>query len=156
MCEEAHLRKGNEMYPHPHLSTKQPAPPRQPTARCLMIEDSTFDQEKIKRVMARSSVSVEIETATTLREARHILDAGGVDMILLDNNLPDGLGADFAIELSQDATTSTIPIVMVSDWPSPFMWDKANMAGVLHVVNKTDFGARYVNAAIRVVGRNLA
>ena len=140
----------------PHLPAKRPAPARRPVTHCLMVEDSTFDQEKIKRVMARSSLAVEIEIAPTLQEARNVLALGGIDMILLDNNLPDGLGADFAIELSRDAATANIPIVMVSDWPSPFMWDKANMAGVLHVVNKTDFGARYVNAAIRVVGRNLA
>lgn len=140
----------------PHLPAKRPAPARRPVTHCLMVEDSTFDQEKIKRVMARSSLAVEIEIAPTLEEARNVLALGGIDMILLDNNLPDGLGADFAIELSRDAATANIPIVMVSDWPSPFMWDKANMAGVLHVVNKTDFGARYVNAAIRVVGRNLA
>jgi CheY-like chemotaxis protein len=143
------------MLHHSPLPASQSAAVNQPATRCLMVEDNSFDQKKIKRVLARSSLAVEMETATTLAEARQILARGGVDMILLDNNLPDGLGADFALELARDEQTAAIPIVMVSDWPSPFMWDKANMAGVLHVVNKTDFGARYVNAALRVVGRNM-
>lgn len=143
------------MLQHSTRPTSQPAVAKAPVTHCLMIEDNSFDQEKIKRVLARSSLAVEMETVTTLAQARQILARGGVDMILLDNNLPDGLGADFALELARNEETSAIPIVMVSDWPSPFMWDKAHMAGVLHVVNKTDFGARYVNSAIRVVGRNM-
>ena len=75
-------------------------------------------------------------------------------MILLDNNLPDGLGANFAVELSHDPAFSKIPVIMVSDWPSPFMWAKATAAGVLHVVNKSDFGARYVHAAVQVANQN--
>lgn len=123
---------------------------------CLIIEDSAFDQEMMKRVMARSKLSLKVETASTLQQARKVLARGEIHMILLDNNLPDGLGANFAVEISQNPAFAKIAVVMVSDWPSPFMWDKATAAGVLHVVNKSDFGARYVYAAMQAANQNRA
>jgi len=71
-------------------------------------------------------------------------------LILLDNNLPDGVGAEFALELAGNPQHASIPVIMVSDWPTPFMWEKAASAGVLYVVNKAEFGVRYVEQALRI------
>ena len=117
---------------------------------CLIIEDSEFDSIRMERVVNKSLGSIPIEVATTLDEARTRLRGGQMDLILLDNNLPDGLGANFALELAQDSTFAQIPVIMVSDWPSPFMWDKAASAGVLHVVNKMEFDGHHVHAALDV------
>ena len=111
---------------------------------CLIIEDSKFDQLKMKRMISRSLSGMQVYVAATLREARQTLAKYPVSMILLDNRLPDGLGADFAVELSTLGGFSHVTVVMVSDWPSPFMWEKAATAGVLHVVNKSEFGQHYL------------
>lgn len=116
---------------------------------CLIIEDSQFDQEMIARTIKRSHIDMKVEIATTLGSARRALKRHAYSLILLDNNLPDGLGANFAIELASDDALSRIPIILVSDWPSPFMWEKAASAGVLYVVNKTEFGSRYIHAALK-------
>lgn len=120
---------------------------------CLIIEDSEFDQQMMTRVIARSQEKMQIEVASTLRSAREALTRGNIGLILLDNHLPDGLGANFAQELASNAYLSSIPVIMVSDWPTPFMWEKAASAGVLYVVNKSEFGARYVEQAMRRRGR---
>ena len=83
-----------------------------------------------------------------VRLAREAVEGSTPDVILLDNNLPDGQGANFALELSEDPRFAHIPVVMVSDWPTPFMYHKAEMAGVRHVVSKADFGARYIHSAL--------
>lgn len=116
---------------------------------CLIIEDSRFDQQRMTRMINKFAEDMQVYVATTLREARRTLAENRVSMILLDNNLPDGLGADFAIELADLKVFSHIPVVMVSDWPSPFMWEKAATAGVLHVVNKAEFGKHYLMDALR-------
>lgn len=116
---------------------------------CLIIEDSQFDQEMMTRVIGRSQEKMNVQVAATLNSARKALDAGEVNLILLDNNLPDGIGANFALELAANPKTATIPVIMVSDWPTPFMWEKAASAGVLYVVNKSEFGVRYVEQALR-------
>lgn len=118
------------------------------TRTCLIVEDSAFDQERIKRILDKSFKEVFVAVAATIEEAREHMARYQTSFILLDNHLPDGTGANFAVELSENPDFAKIPIVMVSDWPTPFMFDKAQSAGVIHVVNKSDFGARYIHAAL--------
>jgi len=119
------------------------------THTCLIVEDSEFDSLRMTRVLNRSLGPVDVKVAATLEHAREMLQTNQIGLILLDNNLPDGLGANFALELAQNSRLAQIPVIMVSDWPSPFMWEKAASAGVLFVVNKTEFNGRYVHAALK-------
>jgi len=136
---------------HQQIQTHQQPKPSTPT--CLIIEDSEYDQRMMKRVLDRSQINMRIQVASTLHSARKALEYQDVSLILLDNNLPDGFGANFAMELAKDERLANIPVIMVSDWPSPFMWEKAANAGVLHVVNKSEFGARYVHSALKTSKR---
>ncbi|MGJ8616990.1 MAG: response regulator [Sulfitobacter sp.] len=120
----------------------------QPT--CLIVEDSEFGREKLTRVINKNVREMKVEFADTLHSARVALSRSKVSLILLDNNLPDGLGANFALELSRDAHLADIPIILISDWPSPFMWEKAAAAGVTYVLNKGEFDARYIHAALKL------
>ncbi|MDC0135546.1 response regulator [Sulfitobacter sp.] len=88
---------------------------------CLIVEDSQFDQQMMTRVVGRSRGKMQVEVAATLQSARKSLASGKISLILLDNNMPDGLGAEFALELASDPQLSSIPVIMVSDWPTPFM-----------------------------------
>jgi response regulator of citrate/malate metabolism len=117
-------------------------------ATCLIIEDSQFDQQMMARVIARSRQPLNVQVVSTLGAAKKALANGEVSLILLDNNLPDGIGADFALELASHPVHARTPVVMVSDWPTPFMWEKAASAGVLYVVNKSEFGVQYVEQAL--------
>ena len=116
---------------------------------CLIVEDREFDRERLRRVLTRSYGGMRVEFAPSIEAARRALSAGDKALILLDNNLPDGLGANFALELACDNRHAQTPVIMLSDWPSPVMWEKAASAGVLYVVNKSEFDARYLTAALR-------
>ena len=107
--------------------------------RCLIVEDSRFDQKLLKRVLDRTNRHFSTRIVSTLTDARDVLTREPVSLILLDNNLPDGKGANFVLELAQSKVFAGIPVIIVSDWPSPFMWQKAQMAGVACVVNKSEF-----------------
>lgn len=120
-----------------------------PGQTCLVIEDSKFDQKRITRAMHLGCKNISLVFSNTLGEARAKIEKMSFAMILLDNNLPDGMGADFAVELSRHPKHRRTPVVMVSDWPSPFMWDKASKAGVHYVVRKDDFHAGYVQSALK-------
>lgn len=119
-----------------------------PSGTCLIIEDSEFDRERLTRIIGKSHHEMHVEVAATLRSARNALSRKPITLILLDNNLPDGLGANFAMELANDPNLARIPVIMVSDWPSPFMWEKAQSAGVAYVVSKTEFDSRYIHAVM--------
>lgn len=106
--------------------------------RCLLIEDSEFDQRLIKRVLTELGIE-HLDMVGTIGAARAYLSRQKVELILLDNGLPDGLGVDFALELKKVSRLSSIPVVIISDWPTPFMFDKALMARVRQVLRKDEF-----------------
>ena len=125
----------------------QMAPSRQGLS-CLVIEDNKFDQKRISRAMSQGYQNINLVFSDTLAEARAQIARTPFSMILLDNNLPDGMGADFAVELSRHPKHRGTPVIMVSDWPSPFMWAKASKAGVHYVVSKDQFHSGYVQSAL--------
>lgn len=116
---------------------------------CLIVEDSRFDQERLKRMMRAAFEDLFIAVTGTIEAAREHMARYQTSFILLDNSLPDGTGANFAVELSHNPAFAKIPIIIVSDWPTPFMFDKAQSAGVIHVVSKSDFDARYVAGIVK-------
>jgi CheY-like chemotaxis protein len=127
--------------------------PGRPSGTCLIVEDSEFDRERMCRVVRKTRAGMQIAEVATLSRARETLQKGGINLILLDNHLPDGLGAEFAQELAQDPRSAGIPIIIVSDWPTPFMWEKAASAGVIYVLSKSEFDSRYMRAALDALPR---
>ena len=105
--------------------------------RCLVIEDSLFDQKIIQRMVHNAQVDAIVEFTTTLGAARRALALNHFDMVLCDNNLPDGNGTEFAQQLAHDPRFFDTAIIIVSGWPSPFMWAKARDAG-LQIIDKND------------------
>lgn len=115
---------------------------------CLLVEDSDFDQQRIARMLAHGSL-VELFLARKLSEARLALRKHKFDLILLDNLLSDGFGVDFATEIRANPAIPFVPIVMISDFASPFMYDKAMAAKVSIVVDKDKFQPRHVMDALQ-------
>ncbi len=127
--------------------TGQTGRPR-PRPICLLVEDSDFDLKRFGRIL-KASVPMELHVATCLNDARKILAQLPVNLIILDNMLPDGLGVDFANLLRKTVRWSKVPIVMVSDHPTPFLYDKANAANIAFVLTKDMFQPRHVRDALR-------
>ncbi|THH36604.1 response regulator [Aliishimia ponticola] len=119
--------------------------------KCLLVEDSDFDRRRISRVLDRGR-RVDLNSVPSLSQARYFLARDRFDVILLDNALPDGLGVDFALELRQDARHAAVPIVMVSDYPTPFIYDKAMAAKINIVVSKDDFQPKHLRDALKQAG----
>jgi CheY-like chemotaxis protein len=119
-----------------------------PSQSFLIVEDSLFDQKRIKRVLKNHFDHVELFYASTLKAAQKILDKNMFSLILLDNNLPDGRGADYVQTLAANSKLAPIPVIIISDWPTPFMWEKAQSAGVKFVLRKDEFHAGHVQYAL--------
>lgn len=115
-------------------------PPGRERGIWLVVEDNHIDREIIGRAIRRAGVDVPVEYAKSLGAARQVLERARVRLILLDNTLPDGHGAEFALELSRHEIYREVPVVLVTDWPSPFMFEKAKRAGVREVIGKSDLG----------------
>jgi CheY-like chemotaxis protein len=72
--------------------------------RILLVEDEELNRTLVKAVLTRAAVDAvrkaSVIDAGTIVEARERLDAGTVDLVLLDMNLPDGNGLVLAKELA--------------------------------------------------------
>lgn len=121
---------------------------------CLVIEDYELDRRLMERVLTRQNRRVNVLYARTLFEARGILRAEQVSLIFLDNALPDGNGSDYLTELSKIRAGRTVPIIIVSDWPTPFMFAKAKAQNVLEVWSKSDFTVDRVQNAVGQLQRS--
>ncbi|WP_323769913.1 response regulator [Antarctobacter sp.] len=81
---------------------------------CLVIDDDTFDRHMIKRCVGRERPDMRLYECSTLSEARNFLEQASADLILIDNRLPDGLGADYAQELRNDSRMADAVICVVT------------------------------------------
>lgn len=115
---------------------------------CLIVDDLEFDRRMMRRVMSKSCPDVPLVVARNLDEARQRLREQDVTFIFLDNALPDGMGVDFVSEMSEDKALSHVPVVIVSDFPTPFMYAKAQAANVCEVWSKREFVGEAVQRVV--------
>ncbi|MBY6089709.1 response regulator [Pseudooceanicola sp. 502str34] len=119
---------------------------------CLIVDDSSLDQQMMHRAMDSADVGVDLLFAGALSEARAVLKAVDVSLMFLDNSMPDGWGADFVCELARDPQLKTVPVIIVSDWPSPFLYAKARAANVREVWSKRDFTPEAIRRVVQAQG----
>ncbi|MBP0483050.1 response regulator [Sagittula salina] len=117
---------------------------------CLIVDDQEFDRSMMRRVFAHEWPDFPLVIARNLEEARARLAEGDIGMVFLDNVLPDGMGIDFVQEMSTSDRMKSVPVVLVSDFPTPFMHAKAKAANVYEVWSKRQFA---VPALSRVMKR---
>jgi CheY-like chemotaxis protein len=89
-----------------------------PQRRILLLEDEAVNRSLVRAVLSRSDApalrSARLLEATTIAEARAVLDSGDVDIALLDVRVPDGSGLDLARELASRNGHRRPGIVIVS------------------------------------------
>ncbi|MHA6264674.1 response regulator [Arenibacterium sp. CAU 1754] len=78
--------------------------------RLLLVEDTSDMAEAIAIRLGRSGIACDV--AATLDEARGFLDVQAYDVIVLDINLPDGLGTDLLRDLRAAGTRT--PVLMLT------------------------------------------
>jgi CheY-like chemotaxis protein len=108
---------------------------------CLLVEDNQIERNQIERIFSRIGKKAVLISVGTLTEAMAVIARGQVRLVLLDNSLPDGNGADFAMKISQNPELRHIPVAILSEWPTPFMYAKAERARVLSVLRKRDLNS---------------
>ncbi len=84
----------------------------------LLVEDSVEHAEIMKEMLAEASVGrragpvFEVEHVDLLADALARLDAGGIDVVLLDLHLPDSAGLDTVVRIR--ARAPSVPIVVLT------------------------------------------
>jgi CheY-like chemotaxis protein len=86
--------------------------------RVLHVEDEPANRALVRTIIARADPAdlgpVALAEAGTLAEARAVLAAEMVDVVLVDVRLPDGSGLDLAAEIRDRLGTSRPQVIVVS------------------------------------------
>ena len=62
--------------------------------KILLLDDDEIDRLAVLRFIQREQLPYDVETATSIVEARKLLKQGQYDLVMLDYNLPDGTGLE--------------------------------------------------------------
>jgi len=100
----------------------------------LVLEDQPAVREAIAEVVEELAVSVHVEQAAGLLEARTLLNAQHWDLLVTDLNLGDGISLDLIAELR--ASHVMLPIILVSGFLSQERFQEAEGLNINHILPK--------------------
>ena len=103
------------------------------TTRVLLVEDHALFRQALSLLLYRHA-HMEVMQAGTLAEARLLL--GGVDVVALDNYLPDGAGTDLIVEVRTNNPGASV--LILNDAPDSTNRQSALAAGADSVVSKVE------------------
>ncbi len=87
-----------------------PAPP--PRGRVLILEDDPLQLQLLTQHL--ESVGFEVVAASTVSQARQRLSQPGIQLAILDVQLPDGCGFELCEQIDNDPAHAGLPIVVLS------------------------------------------
>lgn len=83
---------------------------RRSVPRVLVVDDEPALRELARDLLPRE-MSCRVQTASTLAEARRIVDRGGIDLLVLDVHLPDGNGLSLLEPLRRKSPVARTVVV---------------------------------------------
>jgi DNA-binding NarL/FixJ family response regulator len=103
------------------------------TTRVLLVEDHALFRQSLSLLLNRYA-DMEVMQAGTLAEARLLL--GCVDVVALDNYLPDGTGTDLIVEVRTNNPGASV--LILNDAPDSVDRRSALAAGADSVISKVE------------------
>lgn len=105
-----------------------------PPRKILVIDDDHSQAEVLAYRLGQQGFQV--QAAHTLAEGRRILRRERPELLLLDLRLPDGDGLDLCREVSDDAATCDLPVVVVSGMEKADVVRQVRAAGGQYYLRK--------------------
>jgi DNA-binding NarL/FixJ family response regulator len=81
----------------------------------LVLEDHPETREWLTAIIRQAFVEVEIFEASSLAQARIIINANQLDLALIDLNLPDGNGVEIISEISKNSPDTYCVVATIFD-----------------------------------------
>jgi len=110
------------------------------TTRVLLVEDHALFRQALSLLLYRHP-HIEVMQAGTLAEARLLL--GGVDVVALDNYLPDGVGTDLIVDVRTNNPEASV--LLLNDARDSAYRRSALAAGADGVVSKAESACTIVD-----------
>ncbi|MFL9611232.1 sigma-54-dependent transcriptional regulator [Methylobacillus sp. Pita2] len=99
---------------------------------CLVVDDETDIRELL--VLTLERMDIRADSASTLAEARHLLEQGQYGLCLTDMRLPDGSGLDLVKHIAQDYPG--LPVAVITAYGSAENAVSALKAGAFDYLTK--------------------
>lgn len=98
---------------NPCLDAKlQLLPVARPRGRLLVLEDDAIQLKLLQHHL--QSVGFEVVSATSVQQARQRLGEQGLQLAILDVQLPDGCGFELCEQIDTDTAYAGLPVVVLS------------------------------------------
>lgn len=97
--------------------------------RVLLVEDSEFMSQQIAETLSHYDIAVEV--VHTAQAARETLESDEIDCILVNHDLPDETGLEFA-----ESVSAEIPIILLTATSLDSLAAEAIEAGITEFVHK--------------------
>lgn len=115
--------------------------------RVLIVEDYASDAAYVRMLLGRvREVQFAVEEATDLASAVARLAAGGVDIVLLDLDLPDSRGLETLARVRSQSPE--VPVIVLTGFDDQAMGVKAISMGARDYIVKNVVSAEILNRAI--------
>ncbi|MEP1766730.1 MAG: response regulator [Sulfitobacter sp.] len=82
--------------------------------RTLLVDDSSFDRARIKRMTISSNLSMGLSEVCNIAQMKNILSQRSFDLILIDFHLPEGNGLDVLSEVQKNALNRDAVMIMIT------------------------------------------
>jgi diguanylate cyclase (GGDEF)-like protein len=115
--------------------------------KLLLVDDDDVDREKFRRLLRRSGLVIQIEDATSGREALARLSQSKFDCVVVDYRLGDTTGTDLVRSIKQ-ASDTPIPVIMVTGLGDERVAVDAMREGVYDYLSKNRLKPQHLASAI--------
>jgi PAS domain S-box-containing protein len=115
--------------------------------RLLVIDDDDVDRERVLRMVAQSRMNAQTTEAASSMEAIAFLKDRQFDCVVLDNQLPDGTGAELLSAL-RSGTDAHCPVIMVTGAGDEELAAEVMRAGAADYLSKSRLSTESLCRAI--------
>lgn len=132
-----------------HIHRPGNAPPQtSPTVRALVLDDSSFDRHRIRRLANILPFDVQMEGVATIDELEVILDRRQFDVVLLDYHLASGNGFDALERLRANLLNAACPAIMLTGYDTSDLAVRSIRSGCSEYLSKEQLSARTLSERI--------
>ena len=121
----------------------------QPVAiRALLLDDSSFDRARIRRLSAKSRMPIQLDEVGSIEELDHAVQTEKYDLILIDYRLPVGDGMEALDHVLQAPKNRDAGKIMITGDSAVYTAVRAMRGGCHDFVSKSDMDAEVLNNAM--------
>ncbi len=117
--------------------------------RALLLDDSSFDRARIRRLSRQAQLNIAIDEVDSLNELEGVVDHGHYDLFLIDYRLPVGNGIEAMALLRKNPRHKSAGNIMITGHPKIDTAVQAMRCGYHDVLSKNGMTANDLRTSVK-------